>query len=326
MKFINPYFKVLDDFSVNDPKLVIEYSARNCYGSHDKITESSHENLVRALIEKKHMAMFEFGKNVILSSNHDFYSILPRLCEKTQIYKFIEFSYDDTSQRYLISLNPRTAWELIDFYKSEKWLYFNEELFVNALEYYYRDLFGFVDTINHNGFDFLEEKDIVNEQDKLKHVYASVELHVSRSSLAQITRHRINFSYAVSSMRFIDYASNNLRMIVPEWMNTGDFELDQEQKNHYVLCDYNRDVKEDWIKACVDSEANYKQARVRGLQKQQARDRLLSCTETVMVVKANLQAWKHFFELRTKPDADPEIRRISVALKQELEDRYKILL
>ena len=39
----------------------IEYAGRNCYRSHDKITDDSAQTFVRSLIRRGHLALLEFA-------------------------------------------------------------------------------------------------------------------------------------------------------------------------------------------------------------------------------------------------------------------------
>ena len=317
MKFINPTYKILENASNLE---AIEYAARNCYGSHDKIGEGSAKQLVDKLIKSKHLAMLEFANDIVLCYR-DSQDLMQIILYNSDLYKFIEVSRSGGDD--YISFNFRTAYEILKQFKN-----YNGSIITNLkknISIFYKDILGddkHFWLYNNITTDFSS----FDDQQKLKHISSTVELVISRSTLAQLTRHRINCSYAVNSMRYIDYGKDNLTMILPKWMNYSDFVMDQDQKSRLLLVDYCSSVEEDWLRDCVVSEASYKLARVKGLQKQQARGRLLTETATTVIVKANLKAWKHFFELRTKADADPEISRTMIPLKEEMQDKFKILL
>ena len=59
MKLIKPSFEIIS-YPENILKN-IEKAARTCYKSEDKIREGSAEKIVKMLLNKKHMAMIEFG-------------------------------------------------------------------------------------------------------------------------------------------------------------------------------------------------------------------------------------------------------------------------
>jgi thymidylate synthase (FAD) len=58
MKIINSSFEIIN-VSHHDPLYFIEYAARTCYKSEDKITEDSSRKFVQSLINRGHEAMIE---------------------------------------------------------------------------------------------------------------------------------------------------------------------------------------------------------------------------------------------------------------------------
>ena len=59
MKLIKQSHKIIN--ITPDPYKQIEYAARTCYNSHDKITDTSAPRMVTSLIKRTHMAMIEFA-------------------------------------------------------------------------------------------------------------------------------------------------------------------------------------------------------------------------------------------------------------------------
>ena len=59
MKIINPSFEILTPIDRESVYKQIELAARTCYKSEDKITASSASTMVKALMNRKHLAMIE---------------------------------------------------------------------------------------------------------------------------------------------------------------------------------------------------------------------------------------------------------------------------
>lgn len=57
----------------------------------------------------------------------------------------------------------------------------------------------------------------------------------------------------------------------------------------------------------------------RKMARQAARSVLPNATETALVMTGNFRAWRHFIRMRTSPAADPEIRRVAVAVLKVLQ-------
>lgn len=57
--FVYPYIMPYEDFDASNILRKIEYAARTCYRSHDKITEDSAEQLIRNAIQRGHESILE---------------------------------------------------------------------------------------------------------------------------------------------------------------------------------------------------------------------------------------------------------------------------
>ena len=60
MKIIKPYYEILTDINGSEILKTIESIARVCYKSENLITEDSANKLVKALLNRGHLAMLEF--------------------------------------------------------------------------------------------------------------------------------------------------------------------------------------------------------------------------------------------------------------------------
>lgn len=316
MKFIKPYYKILEPMSSIKS---IEFAARNCYDSQVSITtdNTSANQLVESLINSKHFAMLEFGKNVCLKTNsYEIYEMLDFLFKiNSQVYKFMGIFNNGKS--YYITLNPRTIFEVLCFYNEYKDS-------CPALIQKLKDLKPWQDNFEEKYAEnshVVEPEFFKNTEFYYNCKYVCVELNTTRSTLAQITRHRNDVSFAVQSMRFIDL-SNKLEMVIPSWFSDGSsgngFEISEELTTKYLgLTNYSTTLEGDWITSCLRSAEDYKKARKRKQKKEEARDRLLSCTKTKILIKASLRQWTHIFNERASKAADPEISRLMIPLKSE---------
>lgn len=115
---------------------------------------------------------------------------------------------------------------------------------------------------------------------------------VSRSFLAQATRHRLH-SYSVESSRYVDQSEC-------------DFIIPDSIKNHSdpeVLRDYN----------CLlaHSREVYKRLRDSGIKKEDARYCLPQSQEVKLVMSGNLRSWRHYIKMRCDKAAQWEIRSVA---------------
>lgn len=112
---------------------------------------------------------------------------------------------------------------------------------------------------------------------------------VSRSFLAQITRHRLA-SFMVESMRYTEPNGDK----IPKSIAT---ELDD-------------DLFDQYIKAQEFSNNIYDRLVDAGIKKEDARFVLPIGTMTSMYMRANFREWRHIIKLRTSSEAQWEIREV----------------
>ncbi|QAT67809.1 FAD-dependent thymidylate synthase [Bacillus glycinifermentans] len=127
---------------------------------------------------------------------------------------------------------------------------------------------------------------------------------VSRALLAQLTRHRVGFSFSVQSQRYVRMGSND---------KIGGFD--------YVIPDKIDDPDADaiFIAAMQDAQRKYDELRALGVPAEDARAVLPQAAATNLVMTANLRSLLEFYSKR-KPGkgAQKEIADLAEALRQEV--------
>lgn len=121
---------------------------------------------------------------------------------------------------------------------------------------------------------------------------------ISRSCLAQITRHRLA-SFMVRSMR---YCREGEWPIIPDSWN----EIDDDQL-HLTM--------DNVIEGAVYA---YDRMIEEGIPKEDARFILPIGSRTSLFMKANFREWRHIIRLRKEPDAQWEIRKLVTKILDEL--------
>jgi thymidylate synthase (FAD) len=128
---------------------------------------------------------------------------------------------------------------------------------------------------------------------------------VSRALLAQLTRHRIGFSYSVQSQRYVKFGSGD---------RSGGFD--------YVVPDKvadNPDAEYIFESAMEDMQRAYDKLRKAGVAAEDARAVLPNAAATNLVMTTNLRALLEFYAKR-KPGngAQAEIAELAERLKDEV--------
>lgn len=176
----------------------------------------------------------------------------------------------------------------------------------------------------------------------LEHASATFRITTDRGVTHEIVRHRIA-AYSQESTRYCNYSSDKKGMIFvePEWIlnnedlhtqlvYAGQFPRIQKYTIH-TLANYTKeDIFNDdeldnlskqlylWLKSCEDAEWYYNTLIDLGQTPQQARAVLPNCLKTEIVMTANFREWLHFLELRTSPQAHPDMRIIAGLIGAEL--------
>lgn len=137
-----------------------------------------------------------------------------------------------------------------------------------------------------------------------QHKHVAVRLIVNRAVSHELVRHR-PCSFLQESQRYCRY-EDEVVFIRPEWFYNPKFRPDYST----------------WVESVETNEATYRHLLKRGLKPQQARAVLPNSTKTELIAYASLPQWKHMFNLRCSPAADPEMIRVMRPLREEFKAKY----
>ena len=140
----------------------------------------------------------------------------------------------------------------------------------------------------------------------IEHAIITVKFIVDRGVSHEIVRHRIA-SFAQESTRYCNYSKDKfgkqITVIKPIFF--------EENSDKYIS----------WFQACNEAEFFYFELLEKGATPEEARSVLPNSLKTEIVVTMNLREWRHFFKLRTTPNAHPQIREVAIPLLNELKSK-----
>lgn len=131
---------------------------------------------------------------------------------------------------------------------------------------------------------------------------------VSRVLLAQLTRHRIGFSYSVQSQRYVDFDSG---------AKSGGFDyiVPSSIENHSAASK----LLKEWMK---ESQRNYNTLRSLGIPAEDARYILPNASSTNITLTCNLRAFIDFYGKRSNSHAQEEIRLLAEYMRRCIESVF----
>lgn len=141
----------------------------------------------------------------------------------------------------------------------------------------------------------------------MRHAVVTVYIQgVSRSLTHELVRHHVGIDFSQLSQRYVDTAE--MDYVIPPAM----------REDNYLQSS----LANAWELAKIDYETAVKRLEAAGKTRKQAREAarafLPNCTETKIVVTANLQAWRNFIAQRGGAAADAEIRELAVEVARIL--------
>ena len=174
-----------------------------------------------------------------------------------------------------------------------------------------------------------------NHTSTLEHVSFTFRIITSRDILQEIARHRIA-SYSVESSRYVNYGNSKkgLTFIRPAWVSQEQLDkaislLDTFSDSSKVLYAVNDPFITDDIKAICNWYMDLQQAEFsynfkldKGWKPQQARISLPGCTKTEIVMTMNIRSLLNFLQLRTSPQAHPDMQVVAKLMQQILQEKY----
>lgn len=141
---------------------------------------------------------------------------------------------------------------------------------------------------------FIQRRITEGHESIIEHASASFEISgISRACSHQLVRHRLA-SYSQESQRYVDMSD-------PEWVVPADVAADPEAMSL-------------WTEFAEFSRNAYRRLLEKGVKKQDARFLLPNATATRLIMTANFRELLHVFRLRISPQAQWEIRELSVRM------------
>ena len=140
---------------------------------------------------------------------------------------------------------------------------------------------------------------------------------VSRALLAQLTRHRVGFSFSVQSQRYVKFGSGDrsggFDYVVPESVKNGKTTPSNDDEDFYVEFT----ALERFQDAMNDAQYAYDRLRKAGVPAEDARAVLPQATACNLVMTANLRSLLDFYAKRNEEThAQGEIQSLSEALRK----------
>lgn len=136
-----------------------------------------------------------------------------------------------------------------------------------------------------------------------EHATATVYFRIDRGCTHEIVRHRL-FSFTQESTRFVNYGRRDMEFIVPEGLESERFTLQM---------------------AYSEAEKAYLEILQKGFSPQQARGVLPNSLASTLITTGNFRNWRHFFLMRTTKETHPDLKRITIPLLAEFQQRIPIL-
>lgn len=142
----------------------------------------------------------------------------------------------------------------------------------------------------------------------IEHVSLTVKFICDRGVSHELVRHRLA-SFAQESTRYCNYGKdkfgNEITFIQPPFFATDDLK--------YFT----------WKNACEFAECTYLLMVERGVKPQEARSILPNSTKTEIWITATIREWRHILQLRTAPDAHPQMRELMCPLLNEFKEKLE---
>lgn len=148
-------------------------------------------------------------------------------------------------------------------------------------------------------------KRIISSQHEsvIEHQNITLRIITDRGVTHELIRHRIA-SYSQESTRYCNYSKdkfgNELTFIKPV--------IDKK---------HNIDTKvymENWTNTMQQIEDTYNKMSEQGIIPEYSRQILPNSLSTEIVVTMNIRSWRHFLQLRTSPNAHPQIRDLAIKI------------
>lgn len=287
MKIIKPSATIIEDeLAALSIYRRIDACASVCYQRPPKPTEEEAQEFCRKMLSVKHMSTLEMARiSIILSADWIEYIADEKYLDCDQI----------SFRNCCVSGSIRAFMELEG--------YFMDKLKEGFFAYHYPLFFGNYAT----GIDFSSVRFALPGEIPWQHKHVAARFVVNRAVSHELVRHR-PCTFLQESQRYCRY-DDDVVFIEPEWFRVGSVSMLEASK----VFEMNTETQ----------EAVYRSFLKRGMRPQQARAVLPNSTKTELICYASLPQWKHMFDLRCSPAADPEMRRVMIQLREEFKEKYK---
>lgn len=283
----------------------IEKAGRICYRSEERIKEGSASKFVRMIVNKGHWSVLGHSQLYVEIPFEDWLCVEIELPFnlKGQFYTV----YSKTSDVVLVGAGVDAWLELFTTVYHDMGYYFIQEfpdVFFKLLDH---ESFG--EAYGKEQEDAVKPNFYTNSiiemslNDAMWMLKETMILTLDRASAMQLRTHRLA-THSVMSQRYINFEKYGFPYIIPEEVMNKAGALLQ------------------WYDCKYDEIEKYSQWINLGFKPEIARTSLGSDIESTMAVTASLWEWKHIFEMRLDPHAQPAIQKVMKMAYDLLLDKY----
>ena len=305
MLIVDPSFEILDELETVPLVERIETCGRICYKSEDLINKDSALPFVKKIAAHGHNSVMEMAVVTLgVKCTDEQFDALLALEPK---YLFI----DRLDSEVLVTASIRSLRELYQRAGKTAIVEAMVAFMVDGHDYLFEGVWdGGHGQLAENNIEVrkleLAEVETLSPELLARHRFSGVVFITNRAVTHEIVRHR-PCSFLQESQRYCRYSQdkfdNQVTFIKPMFYKEGTEE--------FAL----------WQKAMEDTEAIYLKL-LETSTPQAARTVLPNSCKTEIIVYCNLAEWRHIFNLRTTPAAEPSMREVMIPLAAEMKERY----
>ncbi|HIP82734.1 MAG TPA: FAD-dependent thymidylate synthase [Desulfocapsa sulfexigens] len=305
MQIVDPSYTIQDDLDKASLVVRLEACGRICYKSEDLINKDSALPFVKKIAAHGHNSVMEMAVVTLgVKCTDEQFDALLALEPK---YLFI----DRLDSEVLVTASIRSLRELYQRAGKTAIVEAMVAFMADGHDYLFEGVWdGGHGQLAENNIEVrkleLAEVETLSPELLAKHRFSGVLFITNRAVTHEIVRHR-PCSFLQESQRYCRYSQdkfdNQVTFIKPMFYEEGTEE--------FAL----------WQKAMEDTEAIYLKL-LETSTPQAARTVLPNSCKTEILVYCNLAEWRHIFNLRTTPAAEPSMREVMIPLAAEMKERY----
>lgn len=305
MRIVDPSYEIQDELDRASLVIRLEACGRICYKSEGLIDENSALPFVKKIAEHGHNSVMEMAVVTLGVQCTD--AQFDALLAQEPKYLFI----DRVDSEVLVTASIRSFRELYQRAGKTAMVEAMVGFLVEGHPYLFEGVWdgghgaGGKNTITVRKLDLAEVETLPPEL-LAKHRFSGVKFVINRAVTHEIVRHR-PCSFLQESQRYCRYSQdkfdNQVTFVRPLFYKEGTKEFSL------------------WQKAMEDTEKIYLEL-LNSSTPQAARTVLPNSCKTEIIVYCNLAEWRHIFNLRTTPAAEPSMREVMIPLAVEMKKRY----